>query len=89
MRNLVRNTWKSSTNCLYKNVDTQTPANMLAMRNDALIRNDATIRLRHAPAPMSDWTYRVAALAAALLLLATAGGALYGIWLRSIPISSG
>jgi len=33
-------------------------------------------RLPSAPPPMSDWTYRAVALAAALLLLATAGGAL-------------
>jgi hypothetical protein len=36
----------------------------------------AANHLPSAPAPMSDWTYRVVALAAALLLLATAGGAL-------------
>jgi hypothetical protein len=39
-------------------------------------RQSTANHLPSAPAPMSDWTYRAAALAAALLLLATAGGAL-------------
>lgn len=39
-------------------------------------RQSAANHWPSAPAPMSDWTYRAAALAAALLLLATAGGAL-------------
>ena len=79
---LTRNTWKTSSDCLYRNTDATVAARIAANtatqtpENTVTLRSDGTIRLRSAPAPMSDWTYRVAALTAALLLLATAGGAL-------------
>ena len=45
-------------------------------RRNRMHDRSGPLRTATAPAPMSDWTYRAAALAAALLLLATAGGAL-------------
>ncbi len=61
MRNIDRYSWKPAVNPYDGEQDGH---------------HRASITLRSAPAPMSDWTYRLAALTAALLLLATAGGAL-------------
>ncbi len=79
MRTLSRNLWKASySGSLNRDSLSRDSLNRGSQHRPAqghLLGQDGH-RLPSAPPPMADWTYRAAALAAALLLLATAGGAL-------------